>query len=454
MQGDDVPCHHPEFIEPRGMTISPKKPRASGKIRTPSPDPTRDIAFDIVRGVLEDRRMLETSLFRATQNTQTEARDRAAGHRLGATTIRNLGTLSVVLEPFLRKQPPEAVRAALLLGAAQLLCLDTPPHAAVGTIVDLLRRRGLTPFAGLANAVLRKVATGGASLLEGLDRERLDIPPWLWTSWKYLGRGVPRAISRGLDHEAPIDLTLRPGTLPPEGSVVLPGGSCRLPAGTRIAELPGYAEGEFWVQDVAAAWPARLLNARPGEHVADLCAAPGGKTAQLAMTGATVTAVERDETRVTRLQENITRLRLNVETVVADATEWKPTQPLDAILLDAPCSASGTARRHPDVLWIKRPRDITALKEGQIRLLEAAFQMLKPGGRLIYAVCSLQEEEGPAQIESARQIGFKPVPFTEEELQDMPEARTPEGWFRTHPGLWLEQGSMDGFFAVRFIKPA
>lgn len=417
-------------------------------------DPTREIAYDIVRGVIENRRMLETTLNRSPDARDADARDRAAAHRLGAATLRHLGTLSAVLEPFLRKEPPEPVRAALLIGACQLLFLDTPPHAAVGTTVNLLRRRDLAPFAGLANAVLRKVAGQGVALLEGLDQERLDIPSWLWSSWKNLGPGVARRIARGLSHEAPLDLTMRAGATVPEGGIVLPTGSVRLPAGTRVTELEGFPEGTFWVQDAAAALPARLLNARPGEQVADLCAAPGGKTAQLAATGAHVTALERDPVRMERLQENLTRLKMEtVRTVCADAAAWQPETPLDAILLDAPCSATGTARRHPDALWIKRPRDLATLTETQTSLLAASARMLKPGGRLIYAVCSLQQEEGPDQARKiAGQFGLKADPFLPEELADLPEALTAEGWLRTHPGLWPELGGMDGFFAARFIK--
>lgn len=433
------------------------QPRAR-RSRTPAapvvPDPTREIAYDIVRGVIENRRMLETTLGRSQEAREAEPRDRAAAHRLGAATLRHLGTLSTVLEPFLRKQPPEPVRVALLIGACQLLFLETPPHAAVGTTVNLLRRRDLAPFAGLANAVLRKVATQGATLLEGLDQERLNIPGWMWSSWKYLGPGVARKIARGLAQEAPLDLTLKSDAPPMEEGVVLPTGSVRFPAGTRVPDLPGFEEGTFWVQDAAAALPARLLAAKPGEHVADLCAAPGGKTAQLACTGAQVTALERDPARLERLKENLTRLKLDtVRTVCADAAAWQPEAPLDAILLDAPCSATGTARRHPDALWIKRPRDFAALIEAQTGLLAAAARMLKPGGRLVYAVCSLQQEEGPDQARKiAGQFGLKADPIRPEEMQDLPEALTPEGWVRTHPGLWPDLGGMDGFFAARFIK--
>ncbi|MFT9025396.1 RsmB/NOP family class I SAM-dependent RNA methyltransferase [Acetobacter indonesiensis] len=435
----------------------PRKPRQRGASRpgnAPQPaDPTRDVAFDILCGVVEHRRMLENSLSRSATEHDAPARDRAAAHRLAAATLRHMGTLRTVLEPFLRKEPPEPVRVALMMGCAQLLFLETPPHAAVGTTVSLLRRRKLAPFAGLANAVLRKVADKGPALLEGLDEARLDIPAWLWSSWSTLGKGVPRAIARGISQEAPLDLTLRPGATAPEGGEALPNGSIRLPAGTRVTELPGYEDGAFWVQDAAATLPARLLNAQPGEFVADLCAAPGGKTAQLAATGANVTAVEQNANRLTRLRENIDRLSYPVEIVQADAATWAPKAPLDAILLDAPCSATGTARRHPDVLWVKRPRDLTALTAGQDRLLAAAKAMLKPGGRLIYAVCSLQEEEGPARARAALALGLEPSPFTAEELPFLPEAITPEGWLRTHPGMWADVGGMDGFFVARFTVP-
>lgn len=439
----------------KGQAPGTSNGTSDGSTSTGTPrnaDPTRDIAFDIVRGVIENRRMLETTLSRSPDAKVADARDRAAAHRLAASALRHMGTLSAVLEPFLRKEPPEPVRAALLLGSAQLLFLETPPHAAVGTTVDLMRRRGLAPFAGLANAVLRKVANGGPALLEGLDQDRLDVPSWLWSSWKTLGPGVARAIARGLEHEAPLDLTLRPGAEVPEGGDLLPTGSVRLPAGTKVTELPGFGDGAFWVQDAAAALPARMLAARPGEQVADLCAAPGGKTAQLALTGAHVTALERDAGRLERLTQNMERLKLTVTTVCADAAAWQPEAPLDAILLDAPCSATGTARRHPDALWIKRPRDLAALTEAQDSLLAAAARMLKPGGRLVYAVCSLQQEEGPDRARAAERYGLKPDPIRPEELADLPEALTPEGWLRTHPGMWPERGGMDGFFAARFVK--
>lgn len=427
----------------------------------PAPrDPTREIAFDLLTGVLERRRPLEDAWDAVGV---AEARDRAAGHRLAAAVLRRMGTLDAVLEPLLQRAPPDPVRRVLWIGAAGLLFLDTPAHAAVATAVGLARSRKLVPFAGLVNAVLRRVADAGPAALEGLDGPRLDTPAWLWASWGPLARAIAEAHAR----EAPLDLTPRPGASPPwaegppgagasgppEGAEVLPTGSLRLLPGTRVAELPGYAEGAFWVQDAAAALPARLLAARPGERVADLCAAPGGKTAQLAAAGAEVVAVEREPARLRRLHENLARLRLRVEVVQADAADWRPPAPLDAVLLDAPCSATGTIRRHPDVLRLKRPRDVAALAAGQDRLLAAAASMLRPGGRLVYAVCSLQPEEGAQRAEAAlRALPLRLEPFTPAELAAVPEARTAEGYLRTHPGLWPDRGGMDGFFAARFTR--
>ena len=406
-------------------------------------DPTREIAFDLLTTVLDRRRTLEDGLDAAPA---ADSRDRAAAHRLAASVLRRLGSLDAVLEPFLQRAPPDGVRHILRLGAAGLLLLDTPPHAAVATAVALARSRRLAPFAGLVNAVLRRVSESGAAALDGLDGPRLDTPAWLWSSWGADARAI--AVAHG--HEAPLDLTLRPGTAPPDGAAMLPTGSARMAAGTRVQDLPGYESGAFWVQDAAAALPARLLQARPGERVVDLCAAPGGKTAQLAATGAHVTAVDRDTGRLRRLHENLVRLQLDVEVVQADAAAWSPSLPYDAVLLDAPCTATGTIRRHPDVARLKRPRDVAEMTAGQDRLLHAAAAMLRPGGRLVYAVCSLQPEEGPLRAKDLP--GMRPDPFTPDELAGIPGALTEAGHLRTHPGLWPSLGGLDGFFAARFIK--
>jgi 16S rRNA (cytosine967-C5)-methyltransferase len=411
------------------------------------PDPTRESAFDLLTAVLERHRPLEEALGALPA---LEPRDRAAAHRLAAAVLRRMGTLDAVLEPFLRKEPPEPVRQVLRIGAAGLLLLETPVHAAVGTAVDLAKRRGLTPFAGLINAVLRKVAAGGPDALDDLDPARLDTPAWLWAAW---GQAA-RAIATAHQSEAPLDLSLKPGAAPPEGGLLLPTGSVRFPAGTRVADIPGFESGEFWVQDAAVALPALLLAPRPRERIADLCAAPGGKTAQLAAAGAIVTAIERDANRIERLTANLAHWRLHANVINADATEWTPPDLFDAVLLDAPCSATGTIRRHPDVARIKRPRDVQTMTLAQDKLLDAAAAMLRPGGRLIYAVCSLQPEEGAPRIAAAiARTGLRHDKFRADELAALPEALTREGFLRTHPGLWGDRGGMDGFFAARLIRP-
>ena len=408
-------------------------------------DPTREAAYALLTAVFERRRTLEDAL---NALPAMEPRDRAAAHRLAAAVLRRSGTLDAVLEPLMRKAPPDPVRQVLRIGAAGLLLLEMPPHAAVGTAVALARTIGLAPFAGLVNAVLRKVATGGAALLESLDSPRLDTPSWLWASWG----GQARAIAEAHQHEAPLDLTARlPGskTATPDGCVRLPTGSLRYPAGTHVTAVPGFAEGQLWVQDAAAALPALLLAPRPGERIADLCAAPGGKTAQLAAAGARVTAVERDPARLARLAENLARWRLPADLVQADVLTWSPPELFDAVLLDAPCSATGTIRRHPDVPHLKRPRDIALACEAQDKLLQAAGRLLRPGGRLVYAVCSLQPEEGAPRLAAA---GLRLLPFHAAECGGLPEAITPDGYLHTHPGMWRDWGGLDGFFAARMVK--
>jgi 16S rRNA (cytosine967-C5)-methyltransferase len=250
-------------------------------------------------------------------------------------------------------------------------------------------------------------------------------------------------------------VTPRPAASPLPGGETLPTGSVRFPAGTRVTEIPSFDNGDFSVQDAAASLPAQLLAARPGERVADLCAAPGGKTAQLAAAGAFVTAVERDPARLARLRDNLRHWRLEAGTVQADAATWMPPAPFDAVLLDAPCSATGTIRRHPDVPHLKQPRDVRALADTQDRLLMAAAAMLRTDGRLVYSVCSLQPEEGAPRVEAAlARGGLRHDPFTPAELAALPEALTAEGFLRTLPCMWPERGGMDGFFAARLIKLA
>jgi 16S rRNA (cytosine967-C5)-methyltransferase len=407
-------------------------------------DPTREAALSLITAVLTRNMSLDVAL---DALPEIDARDKAAGHRLAATVLRHTGTLDAVLEPFLAREPPLKVRHILWLGAAASVFLEAPAHAAVGTAVDLAKAKGLAPFAGLINAVLRKVAAGGPGLLEALDMPRLDTPAWAWASWG----AQARAIATAHQHEAPLDITPMPGFVP-EGAERLPTGSFRYPAGTSVTGLAGYSDGKFWVQDAAAALAAGFLNIQPGERVLDLCAAPGGKTAQLAAAGGVVTALDRDPARLGTLRGNLQRLRLSADLVEADATAWRPEQKFPAILLDAPCSATGTSRRHPDLLHLRKPRDIARLTRLQDQLLDAAAAFLSPGGRLVYAVCSLQPEEGEQRIDAAiNRLGLRHDRLN---LAGLPEAVTAQKNIRTHPGLWPERGGMDGFFVARLTKPA
>ena len=410
-------------------------------------DPTREAALALITSVLARNTSLDVAL---DALPESDSRDKAAAHRLAATVLRHTGTLNAVLETFLPKEPPQPVRFILWIGAAASLFLQVPPHAAVGTAVELAKTKKLSPFCGLINAVLRKIASAGPVLLEALDMPRLDTPSWAWASWG----GEARAIATAHQNEAPLDLSFKPSRTPLEAEVSwerLPTGSYRFPAGTVVPNLPGFSEGRFWVQDAAAALPAGFLNIKPGERVLDLCAAPGGKTAQLAAAGGIVTAIDRDAARLDRLRGNLDRLNLTAELIKADATEWQPSVRFPAILLDAPCSATGTIRRHPDLLHLRKPSDITTLTGVQDKLLDAAANFLAPGGRLVYSVCSLQPQEGVQRIiAAAMRLGLKHDGLS---LAALPEAVTPEKNIYTHPGLWPERGGMDGFFIGRLIKP-
>ena len=409
--------------------------------------PARQAALALLAAVMERRRPLEEAL--DALPGALAPRDRSAAHRIAATVLRRAGSLDAVLEPFLRREPPPVVRAALRAGAAELLLLGTPAHAAVAATVAVVPK----PFAGLVNAVLRKVATEGPAALEGLDAERLDTPPWLWSAWHAAYGPAVRAMVRAQAAPAPLDLTLAPGATAPEGAEILPTGSARLPAGTLLADLTGFADGAFWVQDAAAALPAKLLGVQTGERVADLCAAPGGKTAQLVAAGARVTAVERDARRMGRLRENLARVKMEAELVQADAASWSPAEGgFDAILLDAPCTATGIIRRHPDIPHLKRAADIAPMAEAQARLLAHAATLLRPGGRIVFATCSLQPEEGEAHLPRAASLGLVLDPIRPEELPGLEAALTEAGTLRTRPDMWAERGGIDGFFAARFVK--
>jgi 16S rRNA (cytosine967-C5)-methyltransferase len=380
--------------------------------------------------------------------------------------LRRLGTLRHLISLFLERGPPAQaplVETALLLGAAQILFLQIPDHAAVDLSVRLVRtNREAMHFAGLVNAVLRRVAREGAERLVALDPVVLDTPGWLLARWiKTYGEPTARAIAAANSHEPALDVTVKSDAetwATRLNGRVLPTGSVRTIAHGTVTALPGFAEGAWWVQDAAAALPTRLFGDLAGRRVADLCAAPGGKTAQLAGSGARVTAVDRAEARLNRVRENLARLSLSAELICADVGAWSPEQPFDAVLLDAPCSSTGTIRRHPDVPWLKRAADVAALSRVQAQLLDRALALTRSGGTLIYCTCSLEPEENEEVVAAllARNGGVRRVPITASEVLGRAEFISPDGDLRTLPCQLPDPDSrlagLDGFYAARLEK--
>ena len=390
-------------------------------------------------------------------------RDRAFARLLAATVLRRLGEIDAVLDACLDKPLPRRAAPAmqaLLIGACQLLFLGTPAHAAVDGAVRMSTRRA-APFRGLVNAVLRRIARNSAALTDNLDPDRLNQPDWLWQSWRAaFGGKAARAIAAAHRAEPPLDLTVKnnPADWAARlGGVVLPTGTVRLRRSGPVPELEGFGDGAWWVQDAAAALPARLLTSAldglAGRQIIDLCAAPGGKTAQLAAAGAAAIAVDRDKRRLGRLADNLYRLGLQARTVAAYVCQFMPESPVDAVLLDAPCTATGTIRRNPDIAWLKKPDDVTQLAAHQARLLRAALAMTAPGGVLIYVVCSLQPEEGPDQIAALlAEGGAVRLPVAESEARGLGEAITEDGDLRTLPCHLAACGGIDGFYIARLKR--
>lgn len=383
-----------------------------------------------------------------------DGRDRAFARALAVTTLRRLGQIDAIVTSFLEHPPRDAALMDMLrLGACQLLFLGTPPHAAVSATVDLAAKRSQKR---LLNAVLRRIVRQGPGLAEAQDPARLNTPDWLWDSWRAAyGEDTCRLIAAQHLEVPPLDLTVKEGrqALADDlGGTWLATGSLRLAARGPVSRLPGYTDGDWWVQDAAAALPAKLLRDVGGRRVIDLCAAPGGKTAQLAAAGARVTAVDRAPKRLRRLEENLRRLDLEATIVEADAARWLPPEPADAVLLDVPCSATGAIRRHPDIARLKTPAEVKALAEVQDRLLIQALAMVKPGGVIVYCACSLEPEEGPDRISKLLGSGapVERMPVSADEVGGLDRLLTAQGDLRTLPCHM--EGGMDGFYAARLKR--
>ncbi len=426
----------------------------------------RDVAVSALFSVFVEKRAFEDAFNKAAATRDLPSRDRAFARLIAACVLRHHGEIRMIISRFLAKPLPEQrgrLEQIMMAAVAQLLFLQTPPHAAISLAVDQCRADSAARrFDKLMNAVLRRVSEQGAGILATLDPVALNIPPWLLQRWTVtFGLEDARAIGQASLSEAPLDLTvvLNPGEWAERlGGIVMPNGSVRLTGAGRVEDLPGYDDGVWWVQDAAAALPARLLGDVAGLQVADLCAAPGGKTAQLAVGGAHVTAVDKSPGRLKRLQTNMDRLGLNVETHVADAAEFAPGRLFDAILIDAPCTATGTIRRHPDILILKRDEDIAALAGVQARILESASQAVKVGGLVVYCTCSLEPEEGQQQI--ARFLSAHPnfarVPIQAADIGAEAEWISSDGDLRTLPShaSHLAEGmrGLDGFYAAKLQR--
>jgi 16S rRNA (cytosine967-C5)-methyltransferase len=440
-------------------------------VRPRDPDSTpglavRRVAADIVDGVLRRHRALDEQLDSSKELAALPERDRALARALVAVVLRRLGTLRRLVAHCLERGPPAQaplVETALLVGAAQILFLQIPDHAAVDLAVRLVQAdRHAARYAGLVNAVLRRLTREGVQLLAALDPLALDTPDWLLARWsKNYGEDLARAIAAANGHEPALDLTVKndPDAWAARlNGRVLPTGTVRTIAHGPVTGLPGFADGEWWVQDAAAALPVHLFGDLQGKRVADLCAAPGGKTAQLAAAGARVTAVDRSPARLDRVRDNLKRLSLSAEFVCADAATWTAEQGFDAVLLDAPCSSTGTIRRHPDVPWLKHAADIAALARVQGQLIERALALTRTGGTLIYCTCSLEPEENENVVAAllAREPGVCRTPVTAPEVFGRGEFISKDGDLRTLPCGLPDTDSrlsgLDGFYAARLKR--
>jgi 16S rRNA (cytosine967-C5)-methyltransferase len=418
------------------------------------PDP-RTIALELLQAVLEQHLAFDQVLETHAGLGRLESRDRAFVRLLVATVLRHLGTLDHAIDSGLKKPDiPLIAREVLLLGLVQLRYLQTPPHAAISTTVGLLDRRA-PGLKGLVNAVLRRWET-----LEFVEHPEVNLPEWLWQRWiEAYGIETAGGIAEALLAEPPLDLSGRddgPKWAAELQAQELPLGTLRRAVAGPVHELPGYTEGAWWVQDLAASLPVKLLGEVRGKTVYDLCAAPGGKTMQLAAAGGIVTAVDRSGGRLKRLRENLARTKLTANIVEADAALWQPPELADAIILDAPCSATGTIRRHPDIPWLKSDDDVAKLAALQTRLLAHAATLLKPDGILIYCTCSLEPEEGERQMDRFA-VGnplLIPDPIQAGELPGLETLLNARGEVRALPSHLPEYGGIDGFFIARLRRRA
>ncbi len=420
----------------------------------------RSVAFDLVRAVLANGKPYEDALAVHDGLRRLPGRDKGFARLISATTLRRLGQIDLVINGYLEKPLPksgEAARDLMRIATAEMLFLGVAPHAAVDSAVTLVESRKLAKFKGLANAVLRKIAREGREKLASTSATA-NFPDWMVESWvAAYGETEAEAIAEASLREPPLDVSVSEdvaGWAKRLGAEILPTGSLRRAFDGAVPELPGFADGKWWVQDAAAALPAKLLGDVAGKRVVELCAAPGGKTAQLIAAGAKVTAVDRSAPRLRRLERNLTRLGMSARVVIEDATKWRPKSPVDAVLLDPPCTSSGTIRRHPDILHSKNAVDVETLAGIQKGLLSAAAEMVKPGGTLVYCTCSIQPAEGEDVINAflGARDDFVRNPISADEVGGLTEVITEAGDLRTLPSHFTKGGGLDGFYAARLTR--
>ncbi|MEM1046368.1 MAG: transcription antitermination factor NusB [Pseudomonadota bacterium] len=452
--------------KPAPPTTRNRRPQHQAKAASPEGLTARRAALMALSRILDDRVTIDEALDGLLQKPAfdgLDARDRRFVRALLTTVFRHFGAIDQRLSRFLKRRLPakaEPVRNILRLGLAQLDHMQVADHAAVSLTVDLARTDPVaTHFVPLVNGVLR---SAGRDAGTGPGRAR-TVPAWLWRRWRGVyGEEVARKIIATLSESPELDISVKQD---PErwadrlNGLVLPTGTVRLTDKSAVETLDGFDGGGWWVQDAAAALPARLLGPVEGLSVLDLCAAPGGKTAQLAAAGARVIAVDQSARRLERLRGNLARLQVDADIVQADILTWEPAAPADAILLDAPCSATGTIRRHPEIPLTRTETDILDLVPRQADLLRRAAAWTRRGGLLVYSTCSLEPEEGEDQAAGFLDANpdFVREPITAEEVGGLDAAITPSGDVRTLPFMnWagIERRGLDGFFMARFRRTA
>ncbi len=416
----------------------------------------------LLHAVLYDfRRLSEVLDYSDSPIIGLEPADRARAQSLVTTCLRNLDRVDRVLKQHLKKKPPFAVMNVLRLCATEILIDGIAPHAAVDGAVSLVKLKKKTAyFSGLVNAVARKLVDEGQVEFDKAPVQKLP-KDFRQSIKKTYGFEVCAAIEQAHQAGAPMDLTFKDVSqaqsfADAQDAILLPNGTVRLQSRVQISALDGYETGDWWVQDAAASLPALALGDVKGKTVLDLCAAPGGKTMQLAARGADVTALDLSERRLERVTQNLERVKLKATIVAADALEWETEQQFDAVLIDAPCSASGTVRRHPDLPFLNARLDLRGLVDLQREMIKKATHWIKPGGYLLFSTCSLYPNEGEAQADWITQEfpQFSTVPLSPDEYGLPAQAAGQNGTLRLRPDMWAESGGMDGFFIAKFQRNA